>query len=59
MDDTQLHIVLNRVEARELLTLLNRSLNTLDPRKWPPYAAKLEDAILTFLANSRFQNDEV
>jgi len=55
----ELHVTFNHVEAREMLTLINRALNTLDPKKWPPFASKLEDALATFLANSRFQNDEV
>ena len=38
-------IVLSRGEADQLLQLLNRALNTLEPIAWPPVAQQLLDKL--------------
>jgi len=40
-DHTVIHIELDIGEARQLLGLLDRALNTLEPKSWPPIAGEL------------------
>jgi dCMP deaminase len=40
LGDKALHIVLDPEEAKQLSILLDRALNTLDPKKWPPFMAQ-------------------
>jgi len=42
-------IKLNAAEVLELLRLLNRSLNTLDPTHWPSWAPELEFNLNKFI----------
>lgn len=48
-DEDTLHIKMTRAEARQIQYLLNRALNTLDPKSWPPVAKELETALSNFL----------
>lgn len=38
---TELHFKMDKQEATELLWLLNRALNSLQPEKWPASAQEL------------------
>lgn len=43
-----LHISMSREEAVELLTMLNRAVNTLEPKCWPAWIAGLIDRLESF-----------
>lgn len=59
MDKGMLHIQMTREEARQIQYLLNRALNTLDPKSWPPVAKELDDALFNFLDKIESTHDAV
>lgn len=48
----RLCLVYDRSEVVKLRDMVNRALNTLDPRDWPPFMRELDDAIDKFLAST-------
>lgn len=44
-----LHLELTQIEAIEMLMLLNRALNAMDPQKWPAWVQPYLNALEEFL----------
>lgn len=51
--ETTLHIVLDCREATELLWLLNRAVNSLQPEKWPALTQPLIDNLENYLVKGK------
>jgi hypothetical protein len=51
MSEKTLHIQMNHEEAVQLLWLINRAVNSLQPEKWPMVTYPILKAVEAFIAN--------
>ena len=47
-DNMRINVSMTREDARQMLYLLNRALNTLEPKYWPEWANDLTNKLHAF-----------